>query len=63
MKLILKSGEPKELMGLEVHRDGFKLADSLEWCSAVASVRQRLMSMLMVQLKEILKAPFDYYFI
>ena len=30
-------------MGLKVHRDGFKPDNSLEWRSAVASVRERLM--------------------
>ena len=30
MKLILKSGKSKRLMGLKVHRDGFKQAYSLE---------------------------------
>lgn len=31
-------------MGLKVHHDGFELADSLAWRSAVAYVRQRLVS-------------------
>ena len=39
MKLILKSGKPKRLMGLKIHQDGFKLTNSLEWWSVVASVR------------------------
>ena len=28
MKLILRSGKPKRLMGPEIHHDGFKLANS-----------------------------------
>jgi len=34
-----KVREAKRLMGLKVHQDGVKLANSLEWRSAVASVR------------------------
>jgi hypothetical protein len=43
MKLILKSGKMKRLVGLKVHVDGFKPAKFLEWWSAVASVRYMLM--------------------
>ena len=56
MKLILKSWKPKRLMGLRVHHGGFKLANWLEWRSAVAYVRCINVD-LMVQLKERLKAP------
>ena len=31
--------EAKSLMGVRVHRDDFKIADYLEWWSAVASKR------------------------
>ena len=31
MKLGLKSRKPKRLMGFEVHQEGFKPANSLEW--------------------------------
>ena len=39
LKLILKSGKPKRLIGLKVHHDGFKPANSLEWWIVGASVR------------------------
>ncbi len=39
MKLFVKSGKLKRLMGLRVHQDGFKAVNSLEWQSEVASVR------------------------
>ena len=38
MKLIIKHGKPKKLMGLKVHRDDFKPSNSLEWQIAVAHV-------------------------
>lgn len=36
---VLKSGKTKWLMGLKVHRDSFKRVKSLDWWSAVVSVR------------------------
>lgn len=36
--------EANELMGLKVHHDGVKLANFLEWWSAIASLKKRLMS-------------------
>ena len=44
MKLILKFGKPKKLMGLKTHHDDFKPSNFLEWPSVVASTQQRLMS-------------------
>jgi hypothetical protein len=38
MKLNLKSGKPKRLMGLKVHYDGSNPTNSLQWQNAVASV-------------------------
>lgn len=35
----LRVQEVKRLMGLKTHHDGFKLVNSLEWWSAVASMR------------------------
>ena len=40
----IKVGEAKKLMGLKVRQDGVKPANSLEWRSAIASVRKRLIS-------------------
>ena len=39
MELSLESGKSKGFLGLEVYRDGAKWVDSLEWWSAVASLR------------------------
>ena len=39
MELILKSGKWKRLLGLKVHQVEFKPVNSLEWRSAVGSVR------------------------
>lgn len=41
MKLILKF---RKLMGLKLHQDGFKQANSLERSSAIVSMREKLMS-------------------
>lgn len=38
-KSVMRSGKTKWLMGLKVHCDGFKPVKSLDWRSAVASVR------------------------
>jgi hypothetical protein len=35
MKLILKFGKLKRVMGLKVHEDGFKVVEFLEWPSAL----------------------------
>ena len=48
-----KVREAKRLMGLKVHRDGFKAADSLEWQNAVACLHAIEVNVnLMVQSKE-----------
>ena len=39
MKLILKVCEAQMLTGVKIHRDDFKLANSLEGQSVVASLR------------------------
>ena len=44
MKLIFKFGKQKKLMVLNVHHDGFKPTNFLEWWSVVVYVIQRPMS-------------------
>lgn len=44
---------------MKVHEEGFKLAKSLEWRSAVASVRIEFDMNMMLQLKEKLNTTFS----
>ena len=61
MKLILKSGKPKRLMGLIVHHDGFKPYNSLDWQRAVRNLSEIEANInLLVSLTKRLEAPWNY---
>ena len=57
MKLILKSGKPKRLMGFKAHHDGFKPIDSLEWWSVCSLHETEANVNLLVNWKKDLRLP------
>ena len=56
-KLTFKVQEEKRLMGLKVHHDGWKLANSTDWQSLVALVKSKVMSTCWLNWKKDLRFP------